>query len=149
MVQPVVVGPNLPQTFYRGSGRLAAFRDADLPAWPEDWVASTTARHGLAPSGLTALPDGRLLRDAITADPSAWLGDAHAARYGADAALLVKLLDAGQRLPVHVHPSRSFARSHLASPHGKTEAWIVLDAAADAVVHLGFRRDVSAEELAG
>jgi mannose-6-phosphate isomerase len=148
-VQPVVVGPNLPQTFYRGSGRLAAFREADLPAWPEDWVASTTPRYGQSPSGLTTLPDGTFLRDAITADPIRWLGRTHASRFGADTALLVKLLDAGQRLPVHVHPSRAFARSHLASPYGKTEAWVVLDAAPDAVVHLGFRRDVSAEELAG
>jgi len=36
-------------------------------------------------------------------------------RFGANPALLVKLLDAGQRLPVHVHPDRRFATTHLAS----------------------------------
>jgi mannose-6-phosphate isomerase len=146
-VQPVIVEPNLPDTFYRGSGRLARFRGADLPPRPEDWVASTTSRFGSAPSGLTTLADGTLLRDAIAADPDAWLGQAHAARFGADTALLVKLLDAGQRLPVHVHPGRAFAHEHLASPYGKTEAWIILDAAPDATVHLGFRRDVARAEL--
>ena len=40
--------------------------------------------------------------------------------------MLVKLLDAGQRLPVHVHPDRAFAVRHLGSRHGKTEAWVVL-----------------------
>lgn len=140
---PVVLGPNLPETFYRASGRLARFRGADLPARPEDWVGSATARFGRAPSGLSTLPDGRLLADAIAAEPADWLGPARR-----DAGLLVKLLDAGQRLPVHVHPTRPFAQSHLASPYGKTEAWIVLDAAPDAFVHLGFRRDVDAEELA-
>jgi mannose-6-phosphate isomerase len=140
---PVVLGPNLPETFYRASGRLARFRGADLPPRPEDWIGSATPRFGRAPSGLTVLPDGRLLADAIAAEPGDWLGPARS-----DAGLLVKLLDAGQRLPVHVHPARPFAQSHLASPYGKTESWIVLDAAPDAFVHLGFRRDVGADELA-
>ncbi len=148
-MQPIVVGPNQPGTFYRGSGRLADFRGEELALRPEDWVASTTSRFGAAPSGLTALPDGTLLLDAIAADPVGWLGAEHVARHGASPALLVKLLDAGQRLPVHVHPSRQFARSHLVSPYGKTEAWVVLDAAPDASVHLGFARDVSSAELAG
>jgi mannose-6-phosphate isomerase len=76
------------------------------------------------------------------------LGAGHAARHGADPALLVKLLDAGQRLPVHVHPDRPFARAALGTPYGKTEAWIVIGASApDALVHVGFREDVSAETL--
>lgn len=147
-MQPVALEANLPETFYRGSGRLAAFRGAELPARPEDWVASTTTRFDQAPAGLSRLPDGRLLRDAIAAAPLDWLGAEHVARHGADPALLVKLLDAGQRLPIHAHPSRSFAHAHLDSPHGKTEAWIVLDAAPGAHVRLGFNRDVSADELA-
>ena len=71
------------------------------------------------------------------------------ARHGADPALLVKLLDSGQRLPLHLHPDREFAAAHLHSPHGKTEAWIVLEASPDAVVHLGFSRDVDPAELDG
>jgi mannose-6-phosphate isomerase len=50
---------------------------------------------------------------------------------------------------MHVHPSRDFARSHLASPFGKSEAWIVLDAAPSAEVYLGFSRDVAFDELRG
>jgi mannose-6-phosphate isomerase len=147
-MRPILLGANQPPTFYRGSGRLGAFRRLELDPRPEDWVASTTARFGLAPAGLTVLPDGARLTDAIAADPIDWLGATHLAKYGADPALLVKLLDAGQRLPMHAHPSRPFARSHLASPYGKTEAWIALDAAPDAVVHLGFSRDVTEAELA-
>ncbi|MFL6112973.1 MAG: class I mannose-6-phosphate isomerase, partial [Catenulispora sp.] len=62
--------------------------------------------------------------------------------------ILVKLLDAGQRLPLHVHPSRRFATEHLASPYGKTEAWVIVAARPGAYVHLGFARDVEAAELA-
>ena len=66
---------NQPETFYRGAGRIAAFRSGQaLPDRPEDWVASTTSRFALAPSGLSTLPDGRLLAEAIAADPAWWLG---------------------------------------------------------------------------
>lgn len=147
-MHPIALDPNQPATFYRGSGRLAEFRGRTLDPRPEDWIASTTTRFGHARAGLSALPDGELLIDAIAADPVAWLGARHVDRHGANPALLVKLLDAGERLPVHVHPDRRFAAAHLASGYGKTEAWIVLDAAPDAAVHLGFRRDVAADELA-
>jgi mannose-6-phosphate isomerase len=149
-MEPVKLGPNLPSTFYRGAGRIARFRGSpDLPPRPEDWVASTTTRFGSSSSGLSVLPDGVVLRDAIAASPERWLGPAHVDRYGADPAILVKLLDAGERLPVHVHPDRRFATAHLASPYGKTEAWVILSATPDAVVYLGFSRAVSVAELAG
>jgi mannose-6-phosphate isomerase len=139
----VALAPNLPETFYAGSGRLARFHGEALPQRPEEWVASTTRRYGQPTAGLSELPDGSTLLDAITAEPQQWLG-----RSDADTGLLVKLLDAGQRLPLHVHPDRAFARTHLASPYGKTEAWIIVDALPGATVNLGFRRDVEPDELA-
>ena len=148
-MKPVVLPANQPHDrFYAGGRRIADFRGTGTAAShePEDWVASSTSVFGQAPVGLTVLPDGRLLRDAIEADPVAWLGPEHVAAYGSDPALLVKLLDAGQRLPVHAHPDVPFAAEHLGLGHGKTEAWVVLEAAR---VHLGFARDVSVEELAG
>ena len=48
-----------------------------------------------------------------------------------------------------MHPDRRFANAHLASPYGKTEAWVIVSAEPDSVVHLGFNRDVPAAELAG
>jgi mannose-6-phosphate isomerase len=141
----VALPANQPETFYRGDGRIAEFRTGPaLPDRPEDWVGSVTSRFDLAPSGLSALPDGRLLADAIAAEPRYWLGPDRT-----DTGILVKLLDAGQRLPLHVHPDRRFATTHLASPYGKTEAWVIVSARPDAYVHLGFARDVEIDELAG
>jgi mannose-6-phosphate isomerase len=97
--------------------------------------------------GLTVLPGGKRFVDAIEKAPDSWFGSDYISRRGPHAALLLKLLDAGQRLPVHVHPNGEFARTHLVHPNGKTEAWLVLQAEPGASVHLGFTRDVSEAEL--
>ena len=135
-----------PERFYRGGARITALR-GDPPAAerePEDWVASTTTIFGERELGLTRLPDGRLLRDAVEADPVAWLGPEHVARWGTDTRLLVKLLDAGQRLPVHAHPDDAFAARHLGAAHGKAEAWYILEGG---TVHLALREDIGRQQL--
>jgi mannose-6-phosphate isomerase len=93
---------------------------------------------------MTRLADGTLLADAITADPLGWLGAEHVARFGADPMLLVKLLDAGQRLPVHAHPDGAFAATHLGTAHGKAEAWYLLT---PGTVYIGLREDVEPARL--
>lgn len=149
---PIELPANQPaDRFYLGGERISAYRGT-APAGdhvPEDWIASTTTVAGFEDVGLTVLDDGRTLRAAVTAEPAAWLGPNHVARYGADSALLVKLLDAGERLPVHVHPDDEFARAHLSCRTGKTESWIVLEAEPGAQVHLGFQHDVDPGQLAG
>jgi mannose-6-phosphate isomerase len=50
-------------------------------------------------------------------------------------------------LPVHVHPTREFACRHLGCPYGKTEAWYILQATADAAVWVGWREEVAPERL--
>lgn len=153
-MHPIVLPANQPPArFYAGGERIERFRTGGPAAragaaplfTPEDWVASLTPLFGGDTLGLTPLPSGQLLRDAVRAEPQRWLGPEHVAARGSDPALLVKLLDAGQRLPIHAHPDVPFAHQHLGLAHGKTEAWIAL---APATVHLGFTRDVTAEQLA-
>jgi len=149
-VRPVVLPPNGVPRFYRGGPAIAALRGTEPPGErvPEDWVGSTTTVFGEHELGLSRLPGGELLRDAVAADPVAYLGPDHAAARGADPALLVKLLDAGQRLPVHVHPDGPFARAELGVPYGKTEAWVVVGTTGPGMsVHVGFRDDVRPEAL--
>lgn len=148
---PLALPPNQPPRFYRGGAAIASLRG--LPQseeWgPEDWVGSTTTLFGQAESGLSHLLDGRRLRDAIAADPEGFLGAEHAEHFGADPAMLVKLLDAAERLPVHCHPGRDFARSHLDCPYGKTEAWIVVATTGpDPVVYLGFAETAAESTVA-
>jgi mannose-6-phosphate isomerase len=142
MSAPVALPPNLLRHFYAGGERIAALRGLE-PAdhTPEEWIGAVNTTFDGA-RGPSALPDGTLVRDAIAADPEAYLGPEHVARFGADPCILVKLLDAGQRLPVHFHPGREFASRHLGLDHGKTEAWLIVEAEAGATVHVGFKADV-------
>jgi mannose-6-phosphate isomerase len=151
-VEPVLLGPNPVQRFYRGGPAIAAFRG--IPSTeeraPEDWLASATTVSNSEDLGLSTLPDGRTLAEAFAADPEAFFGPRHAERFGAEPGLLVKLLDAGERLPVHCHPNREFARRHLGCPYGKTEAWVIVDVrTAEADVFLGFGDEVDPAVLAG
>lgn len=145
---PIVLPVNQFDHFYRGGDRIGALRHGPGgPRRPEEWIGSATARFGQAPAGLTVLPDGKTLAEEISADPNAWLGPDHVARYGSSSELLVKLLDLDQRLPVHLHPTREFSRTHLGLAHGKTEAWYVLDAPEGARVGVGFAEQMSMDQV--
>ena len=122
-MKPVILPPHQLRCFYQGGARIAALRgDGGDESWsPEEWIASTTPRYGEVVAGLSALPGGQLLREAIQADPGSWLGAEHVAAFGADPAILVKLLDAGERLPVHVHPTRDFSRQHRIARPGRLD----------------------------
>jgi mannose-6-phosphate isomerase len=149
-LKPLRLPPNQLHRFYLGGPRIAALRGTSLEDdhTPEEWVGSANPSFGQQMEGLSRLEDGTFVRDAIQADPEAFLGPEHVARYGADPALLVKLLDAGERLPVHYHPGRAFARQHLDSTHGKTEAWLIIDADPGAEVRVGFKEKPDAGTLA-
>ncbi|GAB2726994.1 class I mannose-6-phosphate isomerase [Nocardioides pakistanensis] len=151
-LSPVLLDVNTPQRFYRGGRKILHFRGlpegADFDGRrPEDWLASTTHLFAEGGDGLTFLPEGVTLTAELDQHPDAWLGAQHVARHGSEPGLLVKLLDAAERLPVHVHPDRAFATRHLHCPNGKTEAWLVLDADPGSSVWLGFREDLAEERL--
>ena len=135
--------------FYKGGNRIGKLRNGPGgPMRPEEWIASTTTRFGEAVNGLSKLENGQLLRDVIESDPINWLGEKHIARFGSSIEILVKLLDPDQRLPVHYHPNISFAKENLHINHGKTEAWLILDAPAGAKVGIGFKEVMSKADVA-
>jgi len=155
--------PNRVSRFYRGGLLLDRFRgepnstDTDRP---EDWVGSAT--RAWVPPGRPTTDEGlslaeldgerRLVADLLAADPFAVAGP-ELAPFGTTG-ILVKLLDAGSRLPVHLHPTRQFARRSLGSPFGKAEAWVVLgtrdiEGERPPEVRLAFARDVGRDDLLG
>lgn len=148
---PVELAPNLITHEYQGGARIASYRGLG-PAGtnqPEEWIGSTVPRAGEQETGLARTTSGEYLRNLIAMDRASWIGEEAAPSGDAgDTGVLFKLLDAGQRLPVHFHPGRSFARSHLGCPYGKTEAWVILEAEPGAAVYLGWKEHTDLSELA-
>jgi len=86
----------------------------------------------------------RTLRDLTTEFPEELVGQGWR---GPHFPLLLKLLDASHRLPVHLHADDETARRKHGAPHGKTEAWHILRAAEGATILAGVNEGVSREEL--
>ncbi|GIE99930.1 class I mannose-6-phosphate isomerase [Paractinoplanes rishiriensis] len=153
MTHPLRLADNRVPVYYAGGERISEFRGVAPATGPEDWVGSLSALPSAilpaghpADTGVSRTGAGSLA-ELVAADPAAWLGEKLAAAYGGSSGVLVKLLDAGERLPVHCHPDRQFARARLGSLFGKTEGWIVLATAADAKVWLGMRDQVDRDDL--
>lgn len=147
-MKPLLLPPNPVQHFYRGGDRIGALRGIvpDSDRQPEEWLGATVSRFGDPVAGLAVTAEGGLLRDLVAANPRAWIGEGEG-HSASDVGILVKLLDARQRLPVHVHPDRSFAAENLDCPYGKTEAWYVLDTEPGCAFYVGWKQSVDRDEL--
>ena len=110
------------------------------------WVASLVT-SALCPGTTVGLSrfagSDRFLRDCLTEHPAAWLGEAHAGRWGADLGFLLKLLHSRDRLLIQTHPDGAKAMKYFGQPHGKDEAWYVLATRPGACIWLGFRPGVT------
>jgi mannose-6-phosphate isomerase len=160
---PLRLPPNRVYRFYLGGDQIDRFRRLPDPkdtTFPEDWVGSVTAAinppdRTYEGEGLSTVEvGGRSVRlaDLLAERPADVAGKAIVERYGPTTGLLVKLLDAGSRLPLHVHPTRDFARRVFDSAFGKAEAWAVvgtrqIEGAPSPRIWLGFRESVERDQL--
>lgn len=117
-------------------------KEIELDPLAETWECST---HPDGPS-LAADGDfaGLTLYEVLQMHPE-YLGT-HPRTEG-ELPILIKLIDAKQNLSVQVHPDDDYAFAHENGSRGKTEMWYVLDAAKDASLIYGFRRDMNRKQL--
>ena len=115
--------------------------------YPEEWIASSVralnAGHddpleGISLTENDKVPFNKLLQDY----PEQMLGNRK------DLGVLVKFLDSAIRLPMQVHPTRTFAKEHFHSPYGKAESWLILATRPNACIYFGFKDQISPEEFA-
>lgn len=142
---------------YRGGRELDRRQRIHPPRddhFPEDWLGSMTTavnpgRKGESRAGQSWVDmagERRWLADLFREHPTHFFSREHLAAFGSQPEILVKLLDAAERLQLQVHPTREFARRVLGKPYGKTEAYYIVSTrpeVADPFIYLGFRRPVS------
>jgi len=69
--------------------------------------------------------------------------------YGANFPLLIKFIDANDKLSIQVHPDDTYAHAHEAATgfYGKTESWYILDARPSAQVIYGVNEPMDREHF--
>lgn len=102
----------------------------------ESWEAS------VHPDGLSACAGGasETLADYIEQNPRS------VDEEGRPFPVLVKYIDAAEKLSVQVHPNDEYAR-RVEGDNGKTEMWYVLGADEGAGIYCGFKRDTDKDEF--
>ena len=120
--------------------------------FPEEWLMSLVAARNAGREHIVEGPSKirgteLFLKDLVDKYPREMLGEAHFAKYGKSLGVLVKLLDAAERLTLQVHPTRERARELFDSPYGKTECWHILDTreidGESPCIYLGFREGIT------
>ena len=118
---------------------------------PEDGVIAETwevCDHGKDVSVVRNGPlAGRTLHELIEEHGEALLGERVMRATGGRFPLIMKFLDATYELGFQVHPSDDNVPQDSVEWCGKTEAWYLIDAEPDAVVHCGVKPGVSMPQL--
>lgn len=141
---PLIFEPYL-KTVIWGGDEIAAYKgiDTHLRNIGESWeVSGVPGRESVVASGPLK---GRTLTDLVKECPSEILGEDVYRRFGATFPLLVKIIDAHDRLSVQVHPDEELARRRHNSV-GKTEMWYIIGARPGARIYAGLNREISPGE---
>lgn len=153
--------PNRVWRTYPGGKKLDEMEGRENPSdthFPEDWIGSTTrainkGREQFREEGLSKVMingEQMTLKSLCEKEPNALLGNKHVDKYGARTQFLLKFLDSAIRLHIQCHPTIPFAKKHLNSNSGKTEAYIILsirEEVKEPYIYMGFQHPPGKEEF--
>jgi len=102
------------------------------------------------PDGMSVVDNGPLagssLSDIIEQYGEKLLGTECVKKYGSRFPLLIKYIDANDRLSVQVHPDDAYARK-TGEENGKNELWYIVDAKPGAKLIYGLKKDITKDEF--
>jgi len=144
---------------YLGGKTLDELHQKEMPqdgSFPEEWIMSVVearnvGREDIQAEGLSRIIGNEVeyLKDLIETNPEEILGKVHYEKQGKSLGVLVKLIDASERLTIQVHPDRQKAEELFHSSYGKTECWHIFGKRTingeEPCVYLGFKEGVSKE----
>ncbi len=149
MKKPLKQLPTFAWRTYRGGAMIKNYlgiSPAEDTFYPEDWISSFVEaknKNYVENEGITrVLLDGeeRLITEAVSTED---FGEGRS-----DSGVLIKFLDAAERLGIQVHPTKEYAKKIFSSNYGKTECWHILgtrNMGEPAVIYLGFKEYVTKE----
>lgn len=135
-------------------------KDIDLTPLAETWecsthhdgisrvadIAASNASDWPVEEGVQSACEPLLLTDLVRKHPEI-LGTHPQTTEDGGLPILVKFIDAADRLSVQVHPSDAYAKAHENGSLGKTEMWYVMDAEPGAQLVYGFSEDMGDGKL--
>ena len=144
---PIMLRPSGKDSLWGGSRLNDEFsKNIDMSPLAETWECST---HPDGPSfAASGEFEGKTLRQILSLHPE-YMGThpRQLAGDGADLPILIKFIDAREKLSVQVHPDDAYAAEHENGQRGKSEMWYVLDAKRGACLTYGLSRDIKKQEL--
>jgi hypothetical protein len=147
MKKPLLQTENRVYRTYRGGRLLDQFLGNPNPAdsfLPEDWISSfVEAKNRVYRPGegiSRVMVDGEALPITEVITP-ADLGPGRE-----DSGVLVKYLNAAERLGIQVHPTPDFSRKHFGTNYGKAECWHILAVEDGASIYIGFKEGITREK---
>jgi mannose-6-phosphate isomerase len=90
---------------------------------------------------------GKSLHDIFTGQPVELMGERLASRYPERFPVLIKFIDAKDKLSVQVHPDDEYASLHERGSYGKSEAWYIVHAEPGAFIIAGLERKMTRQEF--
>ena len=147
---PIAIAPARVWRSYRGGSLIGQIhrKEEQDGHYPEEWLMSVIEAHNpkevtTPGEGLSMLLDGSMsLQDAILMDPERMMGAGRTSP-----GVLMKILDAAERLSVQVHPTKEMAQALFHSSYGKTECWHIIDCRWNnrerPYIYFGFRPGIS------
>ena len=132
--------PSLHSTIWGGNRLMSYYGDNNMDNIAESWVLSC---HGDGPSIIAEgeFAGEELAKHITKADigTNCPVSDAFP--------VLIKFIDARDKLSIQVHPDDEYAVAHTNEKNGKTEAWYILDTEENSELIYGFNREVTKEEF--
>ncbi|MEK6793420.1 MAG: type I phosphomannose isomerase catalytic subunit [Spirochaetota bacterium] len=146
MFYPFKFKPILKEKIWGGNALAGDYGKAFDPSMKigESWEVSTVPEdESMVSNGQLA---GESLEDLIVEYKELIVGERVFKEHKYEFPLLIKFLDATEKLSVQVHPANKYARAH-GQRFGKTEMWFILSAAEHAKLIVGLKPGTTKDEL--